>query len=923
MSPRLSPFALTLFLASAALAAAPAADDSSGLKPPPLDPREVHLSNLVQLSRGGENAEAYWSPDGRELIFQSARPPYACDQIFRIPADGSGPATLVSTGKGRTTCSYFLDGGKRILYSSTHLAGPACPPPPDRSHGYVWPIDPNFEILTARPDGSDLVRLTENQAYDAETTVCPRDGSLIFTSTRDGDLDLYRMDADGRNVKRLTNTPGYDGGAFFSPDCSKIVWRASRPKEGPELDDYKRLLSQGLVRPSKLEIWVANADGGDARQVTYLDAASFAPSFFPNGKRILFSSNYGDPKGREFDLWAIDIDGTHLERITWTAGFDGFPMFSPDGTRLAFASNRNGTQQGETDVFVARWVESPRATPPDPPSPTAAAERYRDDVRWLADDAREGRGIGTAGLDEARKWIAGRFASSGLEPAGADGWLQSFDVPVAVEVRPGTGVSLDGGPLAEEAFRPSSFSASGEAAGEVVAANYGITAPELGIDDYKGLEVKGKIVAVRRFVPEGGPFADTKVERRYGDLRYKAWNAREHGAVGVIFIDLPTGSSPAAESPLPALALDPVDAGGDVGIPAVTVKREAGAALFEGSHRAALKVELERKTRPAANVVGVIHAGAADRLPGALVIGAHYDHLGHGGTGSLAPDSHEIHNGADDNASGTAALLEVARELEGQRGKLRRDVYLIAFSGEEEGTLGSTAFTRHPTAGLKTADIVAMLNMDMVGRLRENQVAVLGGESAEEWKEIVPAVCERDLVRCALSGDGYGPSDHSPFYAAGVPVLHFFTGPHEDYHKPSDDADKINAAGGARVSLLVADLATEIAARPNRPTYKSAPAPAPQGDVRSYGATLGTIPDYAGDGRPGVLLAGVRAGSAAEQGGLRRGDLLVGLAGKEIRDIHDFMFVLQRAKPGEKATAVVIREGQKVEMEVVFGGKKP
>jgi Tol biopolymer transport system component len=922
MSTRLLPFALALSLTSGALAAG-----EEGLKPPPVDPREAHLSNLVQLSRGGENAEAYWSPDSRELIFQSTRPPYACDQIFRIPADGSGAATLVSTGKGRTTCSYFMGGGQRVLYSSTHLAGPDCPPPPDRSHGYVWSIDPGYEIFTARPDGSDLVRLTESPGYDAETTVCPKDGALIFTSTRDGDLELYRMDADGRNVKRLTNAPGYDGGAFFSPDCSKIVWRASRPKEGKELDDYRRLLAQGLVRPSKLEIWVANADGGDARQVTYLDAASFAPSFFPSGKRIVFSSNYGDPKGREFDLWAIDVDGTHLERITYTPGFDGFPVFSPDGTRLAFASNRNGTQPGETDVFVARWVDPPAAAAPDPPSPTAAADRFGDDVRWLADDAREGRGIGTAGLDQAKQWIARRFASLGVEPAGSDGWLESFDVPVAVAARPGTGVTLDGAALATDSFRPASFSASSEAAGEVVAANYGITAPELGVDDYKGIDAKGKVVAVRRYVPEGGPFADTAVERRYGDLRYKAWNAREHGAVGVVFLDdpvpSPVGAAPAAESPLPALALDPIDAGGDVGIPAVTVKREVGAPLFGGGHRAAIKVDLERQTKPASNVVGVIRAGAADRLPGALVIGAHYDHLGHGGTGSLAPDSHDVHNGADDNASGTAALLEVARQLAERRGTLRRDVYLIAFSGEEEGTLGSTAFTRHPTAGLKNGDLVAMLNMDMVGRLRGNQVAVLGGESAAEWKEIVPPVCERDGVLCALSGDGYGPSDHSPFYAAGVPVLHFFTGPHEDYHKPSDDADKINAAGGARVALLVSDLATEIAGRSGRPTYKSAPAPAPQGDVRSYGASLGTIPDYAGDGRPGVLLAGVRAGSPAEQGGLRRGDLLVGLSGKEIRDIHDFMYVLQRAKPGEKATAVVVRDGQKVSLDVTFGGKRP
>jgi hypothetical protein len=925
MNSRILPLFLPVLLLGAGLSmhAGHAEDAGRALPPPPLDPREVHLADLRQLSRGGENAEAYWSPDGRELIFQSARPPYACDQIFRVPADGSREAVLVSTGKGRTTCSYFTRDSRRILYSSTHLASPDCPPPPDRSHGYVWPIYSGYEIFSARPDGTDLVPLTANQAYDAETTVCPKDGSLIFTSTRDGDLDLYRMDADGKNVKRLTDTPGYDGGAFFSPDCSRIVWRASRPK-GADLDDYKRLLAQGLVRPNRLELWVANADGGEAHQVTYLNAGSFAPSFFPSGKRLIFATNYGDPKGREFDLWAIDVDGSNLERITWTGGFDGFPMFSPDGTRLAFASNRNGTQAGETDVFVARWVDGPAPAAAAMPS---EADRFRDDVRWLADDAREGRGIGTAGLDEARQWLAGRFRALGVEPAGDGGYFESFDVPVAVEVRPGTGVTLDGAALPGDSFRPAAFSGSGEAAGEVVAAGYGITAPELGIDDYKGIEAKGRIVAVRRFTPEGGAFADTAVERRYGDLRYKAWNAREHGALGVIIVDSPEAKAPdakppAAESPLPTLGVDAIDAGGDVGLPVAVVKRAAGSSLFAGKHRAALAIGLERRTTPAANVVGVIRSKAADRLPGVLVVGAHYDHLGHGGAGSLAPDSREIHNGADDNASGTAALLEVARQLGQERDRLRRDVYLIAFSGEEKGTLGSTAFTRRPPAGLKMADIAAMLNMDMVGRLRGNRVSVLGGESAAEWGEIVPAACGRERIECALSGDGYGPSDHSPFYAAGVPVLHFFTGPHEDYHKPSDDAERINAAGGARVAALVADVAAEIAGRPERPTYKSAPAPAPQGDVRSYGASLGTVPDYAGDGRPGVLLSAVRPGSAAEQGGLRRGDLLVGLAGKEIRDIHDFMYVLQRAKPGEKTTAVVVREGQKVSLEVTFGGKK-
>lgn len=893
------------------------------------DPRETHLSDLVQLTRGGENAEAYWSPDGTQLVFQSTRPPFACDQIFRMPADGRSPGgepVRVSSGKGRTTCAYFTSDGRRILYSSTHHAGDACPPPPDRSRGYVWPVDPRFEIWSALPDGSDLKRLTENDAYDAESTVCPVDGSVIFTSTRDGDLELYRLPANTADtadgiggkaaVTRLTHTPGYDGGAFFSNDCKKIVWRASRPAPGPELEDYQGLLAKGLVRPSKLEIWVANADGSDARQVTNLGAASFAPSFFPSGDRILFSTNYGDPKGREFEIWAVDVDGSDLERITWSPGFDGFPLFSPDGTRLAFSSNRNQGAPGETNVFVAKWVDG---------------NQFMADVQWLADDAREGRGIGTRGLEEASKYLERRFRSigpePGIEPAGDDGtFFQRFDAPVAVEAK-AAAVMIDGQPVARVEFEPASFSAStigGVVEGEVVAAGYGITAPDLGVDDYHGIDVKGKIVAVRRFTPAAEPFKEEGVERRYGDLRYKAFNAREHGAVGLIVVDAPLvkeGEEVPSEAPLPALRLDSglTAAAGDAGIPVVTLSRAAGSALLQGAHQASLAVELEHRHESIANVVGVVRAGAPDRLPGAIVVGAHYDHIGLGGASSLSPDAREPHNGADDNASGTAALLEVARLLAGRRGRLHRDVYLIAFSGEEMGVLGSTAFTRKPTAGLKMEDLVAMFNMDMVGRLRGNALSVLGAESAEEWDELVTPVCERAGLACSLGGDGYGPSDQYPFYAAGVPVLHFFTGVHEDYHKPTDDADKVNGEGGARVAALVAELTEGLSGRPARLAYKSLPAPAPRGDARSMGASLGTVPDYAGDGRPGVLLSGVRAGSPAEQAGLQRGDLLVELAGTPIRDIHDFMYVLRRAKPGEKAAAVVLRGDERLTLEVTYG----
>jgi Tol biopolymer transport system component len=269
--------------------------------------------------------------------------------------------TLVSTGVGRTTCAHFTADGKRIVFSSTHLESESCPPVPDFSQGYVWPLYDSFDIFSALPDGSELIQLTDTGSYDAEATVCGVDGSIVFTSTRDGDLDLYRMDADGGNVRRLTDDPGYDGGAFFSRDCSKIVWRASRPQAGDELADYQRLLAQNMVRPSKLEIFVADANGENVVQVTELGAASFAPFFFPTADRVIFSTNHGSPSGREFDIWAIDTDGTDLERVTHAEGFDGFPIFSPDGQWLAFSSNRNQGKPGETNVFVARWLEEPAA----------------------------------------------------------------------------------------------------------------------------------------------------------------------------------------------------------------------------------------------------------------------------------------------------------------------------------------------------------------------------------------------------------------------------------------------------------------------------------------------------------------------------------------------------------------------------------
>jgi hypothetical protein len=913
-------------LAALAVAVAPAIPPQP--RPFPAEPGEVHLENLRQLTLSGENAEAYWSFDGKELVFQARGMEEACDRIWRLPLVEPLHPLPVSSGLGATTCAYFLPGNEELIYASTHLGGPQCPPPADRSQGYVWALHPAYDIFRARKDGSGLRRLTDTPGYDAEGTVCPVDGSIVFTSVRDGDLELYRMDADGKNVRRLTDTPGYDGGAFFSPDCSKIVWRASRPL-GAELQQYRELLGRHLVRPTKLEIYVANADGTDARQITYLDAASFGPSWFPDGRRILFASNYGDPRGREFNLWAVNTDGTGLEQITTAAGFDGFPLFSPDGSTLVFASNR-ATPPGrhDTNLFLAHW------TGPSPSEPRSAADRIARDVAWLADPAREGRGLGTAGLAASLAYVEERFRGLGLEPAGTEGYRQPFEVVLRVSAGPGTALRLGGRTLPAEAREPAPFSARGEAHGPLVLAGYGIYAPELGIDDWAGVDVKGRVVVVRRYVPELPVLASAEQQRRHGDVRRKAWLARERGAAALLVVDAPLppqGAAPGWAAPKEA-SLRLVDregtGTGDAGLPVLLVGREAStpalAALQRGERvEVALQVELVEERSSTANVVGRIRAAApaAERLPGVLLVGAHVDHLGLGGKGSLSPDAHEPHLGADDNASGTAVVLELARSLQANRAALRRDVLLVAFSGEEAGVLGSSHFVRTPPGGLKTADLVAMVNLDMVGRLRDNRLSVLGTGSAKEWTDLVAAACAAARLTCSTGGDGYGPSDHSSFFAAGVPVLHLFTGAHADYHRPSDTAAKLNAAGAAQVGVLAEGVLRVLAERAGRLSLQVAAAPAVGGDIRQSRASLGTIPDYAGPpkGVSGVLLSAVRPGSPAERAGLLRGDVLVQLGTHRIGSVEDFMFALTASKPGDAVTATVLRGGRPLELAVTLG----
>ena len=329
-------------------------------KPIPImgDPREKHLKNIRMITNGGENAEAYFSYDGKQISFQSTRAPFKCDQQFTMDLNGQN-LKLVSTGLGRTTCGYFTPDGQHMIYASTHLGSPDCPPPADMREGYVWAIYRDFDIFYANRDGTGLKRLTTTDGYDAEGTISPDGKKILFTSARDGDLELYDMNIDGTNPRRLTHELGYDGGAWHSQDGQWIVWRANRPKTPQEVARYKELFAKNLVMPVAMELWIMRADGTEQRQLTNNGGASFAPYFVPDGKRIIFASNMKDPHGGNFDLYLINRDGTGLEQVTFDQNFDGFPMITNDGKTLIWESNRNAPTPGSTNVFMADWVENP------------------------------------------------------------------------------------------------------------------------------------------------------------------------------------------------------------------------------------------------------------------------------------------------------------------------------------------------------------------------------------------------------------------------------------------------------------------------------------------------------------------------------------------------------------------------------------
>ena len=933
--------------------ASPSAVASPMASPSPDTTESTFLSNVRQLTfEGRRSGEGYFSRDGRHLIFQSEREPgNPFYQIYVLDLE-TGRTHRVSPGTGKTTCSWIHPDGRRALFASTHDDPASAQLQRDeltfRASGqkrrYAWDFDDHYDIYETPIEGGTPRNLTHIRGYDAEGSWSPDGRTIAFASNRhaftdplspdDGkrfaedpssQIDIYAMDADGTHVRRLTQTIGYDGGPFFSADGTRICWR--------------HFSTDGRTA----EIFTMNPDGSDKRQITHLGAMSWAPYFHPSGDYLVFGTNlhgYGN-----FELYIVDAAGRAKPvRITSTDGFDSLPVFTPDGRGIAWTTSR--TANGQSQIFMAEWNDAaarkalglpPRSQPearrerPLPIEPSAVKRH----VEALAAEAMDGRLTGTPGESRAAAYIIDVMRALGLEPAGdRGGWLQAFPFTAGVKLGPANELVVNGRTQAvDRDWRPLAFSRSGAVEPSAVAfAGYGIVAPDHGYDSYAGLDVKNRWVVVLRYLPENLSGDARQKLARFAGLRYKAMAARDHGARGLIVV---SGPNAHVREPLVKLNVDATLAGSS--IPAISVTNATGEALLGGRSIIALqsaldggahqsgflvpvkveaRIDLADEKRIGHNVVGRLRAPGA-RAHEALVVGAHYDHLGHGDDStSLArgDEKGRVHHGADDNASGVAGMLEVARMLGAHRNALTRDVYFTAWSGEELGLLGSAWFTRDLDAQ-KLPHIIAYLNMDMIGRLRAS-VVVQGIGSSSAWLAALETACAPLALSVKPRDESYLPTDATSFYMKQIPVLSAFTGAHAEYHSPRDLASLVDAPGAARVAALMGRVALALASGGNAPDYRRMEKPAASENRAHLRAWLGTIPDYAQNEKGGVKLSGVAANGPADKAGLRAGDVVVEVAGRKIDNIYDYTYALEALKIGTPVRISVLRDGHRADITV-------
>lgn len=730
--------------------------------------QENHLTNIRQLTFGGDNAEAYFSPDGTKLVMQVTNPALGayCDQIFLLDLNddefNKEDLKMVSTGKGRTTCAFFMPDGKHFIYASTHEGNAACPPKPaPRADGkYVWPIYPDFDIYEADLKGIIKRKLTDSPGYDAEAVVSPDGKKIAFTSMRSGDLEIYVMDVNGKNLKQVTNELGYDGGAFFTHDSKRLIFRSSRPETDEDVKVYKDLLKQHLVMPTAMELYMVDIDGKNLTKLTDLGKANWSPYMHPSDDKVLFSSNHHATRGYDFQLYMMDIETKQIEQITYESIFNAFPMFSPDGKKLVFSSNRNGVGH-DTNVFIADWVEVEKAEIVD-------GQNLKDHIEYLASNELQGRLTGSEGETKAAEYLENELKELGLKPFLSDQFQHPFDYKV-------------------------------------------------------------------RLNPH-----------------------------------------------------DPQDSKDNFG----------------------------------KNVVAFLD-NEADKT---IIIGAHYDHLGlNEHHNSTLPNSEGmIHNGADDNASGVSAVLELARIYSQNQTKENVNYVFALFSGEEDGLIGSKHLADElavqkmvPSWAPESwkSPVVTMVNLDMVGRLNDDKVLNVGGigtspkfgELAHKFK---PAG-----VNLAIDSAGIGPSDHTSFYLKDIPVMFFFTGTHEDYHKPSDDTEKINFTGLRTIVNYVRNVTNAISLEDVIPFQETKAQT--EKVVPRYKVTLGVMPSYA-DSTDGMKVDGVMDGRPGQKAGLQQGDIITGIGDCEVKEVYSYMECLSQRNEGDTVELRFKRNGKEHKTKVTF-----
>lgn len=944
------------------------ADSQSKLNDKFVDDSKVKfIENAKQITFvGSRSGEGYFSADGSKMIYQSERdeanPFY---QMYLLDFK-TGKSSRISTGSGMTTCGWIHPSNKKVMWSSTHLdpqfkakvkkeLEERAQPVKKR---YSWSYDDQYEIFESDLNGAKIKKLTKALGYDAEGSYSPDGKYIAFASNRSQyekngyteedkkiiekdasyAMEIYIMNSDGTNVKRLTTSKGYDGGPFFNADGSKITWRRFTP-DG-----------------NRADIFTMNADGTDQRQVTKLDVMSWAPFFHPSGRYIIFTTSalgYAN-----FELFIVEATGNGKPiRVTFEDGFDGLPTFSPDGRKISW-TRRN--EKGESQIYLADWNHEVALKLVEDNqfvkqlnlnlSTAISEEDGRQIVKYLASDDLKGRMTGSIEEKIYTDQIAKLFKSWGLEPAIGDSFIHTFEFVSSVSASPENNKFEFKGRFEKvlklgQDYQVLSFSKSGDFnAAPMVFAGYGIKAPAMdkwpAYDSYGDTDVKGKWVVLLDFLPAPKEKEHKQHLVSFSHTHHKVTVAKNLGAYGVIIVSDVGLKGIKFDGSLAETSLPVVKISTDVFSQLLKKSDLPGKNFAEldgkygamelttgfslNSQYAGASVQLLHNKSVGHNVIGKVSLGKSSKTKG-LIIGAHGDHLGTGTGSSLArkDEQGQYHVGADDNASGVAGVMELAHYYSNPKNKaeLKKPLVFGIWSGEEFGVIGSNIFVKDWQEKNKKKffeSFEASLNMDMIGRLRD-KLQVHGVGSAKQWTGLSEEVSLLRGMPVTLTSDPYLPTDAITFYLAEIPSISYTTGYHEEYHTPRDTPDTINYNGLAKVIDIVQSYIDKLATvKSQMVNYeKVAGGPNKRLEGRSFRIYLGTIPDYSQEGVKGVRISGATKDSPADKAGLQKNDIIVEFDSLKIENLYDYVYALQSAKPDKNIKLSVLRMGKKLDLDII------